>query len=323
VSLDRPSISVVITNFNRRDDLRQALLSVLTQRVKPEQVTVVDNASTDGSTAMLSDEFPNVQVLALSENTGMDGYTHGFQVCTGDIVFQMDNDAELPDSDVLSRVVEAFQAAPSDVAVIATRVEEYRPGDDVGALRRRDVRSGPLADTGFHSGGVAFRRAALDEVGGYNRDVFLYGSELFLEMKLLAAGYRIVFHPEILVLHKSSGTARSTRGVYYEVRNRYWFMRSFASGRQLRRFLPAMILHDAIYGTWKIGLGAAFRALWDGFGRLPESLVVPLHSANRDFVRKVDRVGEEFRIGKLLPRIMSANPGLMRRKPGGGPVSST
>jgi GT2 family glycosyltransferase len=305
MELTRPGlVSVVIVNYNRCDDLREALQSIYRQDYSPVEIIVVDNDSRDGSRQMLASKFPDVAVIALTENTGMDGYSIGFERAAGEFIFQMDNDSLLPDSTVLTEVISRLRSEADDIGVIATRVEEYRQGkDSIDAVRARDLRTGPFNDGGFHSGGVAFKSAALGKVGYYNRDVFLYCSEMFLQMKFLAAGYKVLFYPEILVLHKSSGVARSTRGLYYELRNRYWFMRRFATAAQMVRFLPAMMLHDAIYALYKKAPSVLFQALREGFFKTPESLKGKLISREPRFIEKVNEMGSQFSIPATLRRI--------------------
>ncbi len=301
---DSVQFSVVIVNYNRCADLRAALVSIQKQEVPPLEVIVVDNASSDASREMLVREFPNVRVIALDENLGMAGYNLGFEAARAELVFQMDNDSLMPDAMMLHQVQQLFARGNEKLAIVATRVEEYQVGDEIEAVRKRDTRHGPLYTGGFHSGGVAFRREILKKMSGYNRAVFLYGSEMFLQMQFLAAGYTIAFYPEILMLHKSSGVARSARGLYYEVRNRIWFMRCFATRAQQVRFLPVMFLHDGIYGVAKKQRRALMAAWHDGWGPLPSSLA-RLTSDEPAFVNKVNEIGEVFGVRALWARIQN------------------
>ena len=124
-------------------------------------------------------------------------------------------------------------------------------------------------------------------------------------MKFLNAGYKIFYYPEILMLHKSSTAARSTKGVYYELRNRYWFFRHFGTPSQQMRFLPPIIIHDFIYALSKKALGYFLKAILDGFGPLPMSLQPPLRSQNADFVSKVNERGRSLNLLSLVRRMKS------------------
>ncbi len=298
------NISVVMVNHNRRDDLRRALGSVAVQSYSPAEVIVVDNDSRDGSLEMLAAEFPGVTVIPLAENTGMDGYSAGFDRASGEFIFQMDNDSLMPDAGVLAEVVRRFREGPPDLAAVATRVEEWDGAAPIEGLRKRDTRRGPVDTGGFHSGGVGFRKELLDRVGYYNRDVFLYGAELFLQMKLLAAGYSVLYYPEILMLHRSSPTARAPGGIYYEMRNRYWFLRAFGSRGQRLRYFPGILVHDYFYAMYK-GMPVVFlRALRDGLGRLPDSLAPTPRSDYPRVRAKVREVGSHFGLGPLTARVI-------------------
>jgi GT2 family glycosyltransferase len=300
----QPLISVVIVNYNRREDLRQALESVRAQDYSSVETIVVDNASTDGSLEMLKNEFWEVQVIQLEKNIGMDGYSVACRAAKGEFLFQMDNDSLMADPTVLSAVVAVFQMGPPDLAIVATRVEEYQASvHTLPELRAKETGQGPLESFGFHSGGVGFRKALMDQVGYYNKDVFLYGAELFVQMQALAAGFKIHFFPEILMLHKSSDVARSSRGVYYEVRNRYWFMRYFGSAEQQLRYIPTMLLHDLVYMVYRGSICNGVRAIMDGFRRLPDSLVPPLRSAHPPFQAALCATGRSFGVGQLFKRI--------------------
>ena len=63
------SVSVILVNFNDRERLRTCLASLRVQDPVPE-IIVVDNASTDGSGALVAAEFPEVRWIGLSENAG-------------------------------------------------------------------------------------------------------------------------------------------------------------------------------------------------------------------------------------------------------------
>ncbi len=300
-----PAVSVVIVNYNRREDLCKALESIATQDHTDHEVIVVDNASSDRSGEMVRAEFPNVRLITLDENVGMAGYNRGFDAARGDIVFQMDNDSLMPDANVLSSMIGIFRTAPLDVGVVAARVEEWRPEDSVDLLRGRDGRTGPLEDIGFHSGGVAFRKSVLERTSGYNRDVFLYGAELFLQAQVLQLGYRILFCPELLMLHRSSPKERDrNRGIYYEIRNRIWFVRAWGSAYQRISLLPRIIFHDVLYGLFRHAIKVTLKAFRDGLGSLPAG-IRPDGNERPGTVRDmVAGIGNGFRVGRTFGRVV-------------------
>lgn len=296
-------VSVVIVNYNRCDDLRLALNSVARQDYPRVETIVVDNNSSDASRQMLASEFPSVRTILLNENIGMDGYSAGFAAAAGTYIFQMDNDSEMPDADVLSQVVKRFESSEPNLAAVATRVEEFKPGEnDVESLRRRVAEVGPKNWRHFHSGGVGFRKSALDQVGYYNRDVFLYGAELFLEARLLAAGFAIHAWPEILMLHRKSLTARSDSFVFYQCRNLCWYWRLFGTPGQKCVYLPAVIIYYFLAVIPQGKFAAWFRAARQGLGKLPDSLKGAVRSDAPDFRERLKVVGAVYLPWRVIRR---------------------
>jgi GT2 family glycosyltransferase len=69
----KPDLSIVIVSYNTRQLLKECLDSVyasLAESTLTGQVIVVDNASRDGSAAMVREHFPQVRLIANEENRG-------------------------------------------------------------------------------------------------------------------------------------------------------------------------------------------------------------------------------------------------------------
>src|SRR3712207_93106 len=90
-------ISVIILSYNTRDLLRACLRSVLADAEGlAVETIVVDNASTDGSAAMVSAEFPGVELIASAEKLGFaGGNNRALARCSGRSVLLLNADAEL------------------------------------------------------------------------------------------------------------------------------------------------------------------------------------------------------------------------------------
>ena len=62
---DESRVSLAISVWNRRDDLRENLDAIRSQTVSPFEVVVVDNASNDGTAEMVREEFPEVRLIRM------------------------------------------------------------------------------------------------------------------------------------------------------------------------------------------------------------------------------------------------------------------
>ena len=94
-------VAVVILNWNGEQMLRRFLPSVVEHSVLPESlgeavVYVADNGSTDGSLAMLAEEFPMVKTIVFSENYGFaDGYNKAFEQIDAEYAVLLNSDVEV------------------------------------------------------------------------------------------------------------------------------------------------------------------------------------------------------------------------------------
>ena len=74
-AMDQPRVDVVIVSYNT-SALLHACLSSLDACQLPLRILVVDNASRDGSAAMVREQFPHVELIALDANLGFAGGTN-------------------------------------------------------------------------------------------------------------------------------------------------------------------------------------------------------------------------------------------------------
>src|SRR5215210_4570258 len=71
MAANRPALSVIVVSYNVRDLLRACLRSLSAAGVElPLEVLVADNASADGSAAMVAQEFPEAKLLEMGGNAG-------------------------------------------------------------------------------------------------------------------------------------------------------------------------------------------------------------------------------------------------------------
>ena len=190
-----PTITIVYVVYNRRDELRTSLQKMLHEsRYDPERVdvVVVDNASSDGSAAMVEEEFPEVRLIARSENIGAPAWNDGFAVAGGDWVLILDDDCYLP-PDGLPRAIEAAAEHGADLVSFKV-VSSYDPD----WVFNEKYRTGLLS---FWGCAWLVRKAVLDDIGGYDPDIFMWANELEFMLRFFDRGYRHLHFPEVVAQH--------------------------------------------------------------------------------------------------------------------------
>ena len=95
-------LSIIVVNWNTRDLLRDCLESVEeTVRDLSYEVIVVDNASTDGSAAMLRERFPSVRLIENDENRGFGAANNqALRIMKGRYALLLNSDTLLTESSV-------------------------------------------------------------------------------------------------------------------------------------------------------------------------------------------------------------------------------
>ncbi len=254
----RPSVSVVVVNFNAGDHLRRCLRSVLEfSGDAPVDVVVVDNASIDGSADAAESGFPGVRVIRNDVNVGFaTAANRGIQATATRYVFLLNPDAEVH-AGTLAGLVKVAEERPRAGAIgVLVRTPE---GEIYPSARRtpslvtglghaflglfdpdnRFTRAYTMADwdrgsereVDWVSGSaVLLRREALDRVRGFDEGYFMYVEDLDLSTRLRRAGWEIRFSPELEVVHVGGvSTGRSRRMFLEHGRSAYRYFVKFRS----------------------------------------------------------------------------------------------
>ncbi|MGK5681323.1 glycosyltransferase family 2 protein [Actinoplanes sp. URMC 104] len=221
-------IGVVVITWQRRDE---ALAAVQRLRELPEQphVVLVDNGSTDGTADAVREQFPEVEVVALTENMGAVGRNIGVaRLRTPYVAFCDDDTWWEPGS--LSAAADALDAYPRLGLVNARIVVEPAGVDDpiVEELRDSPVPGpdwlpGPALGS-FLAGATVVRREAFEQAGGFSPRLWLGGEEELLATDLLSAGWELCYLEDLVVHHRASALRDATHRRRVGLRNTLWFV---------------------------------------------------------------------------------------------------
>ena len=124
-TLKKPVVSLVISVWNRKEDLRENLATIRQQTVPADQVIVVDNDSSDGTPEMVIEEFPEVQLIRMphSQYGACETFNVGFSSAKGDFVGILDDDVILPVTFV-EHMLQKFAEEPDTTAILSPKVVE-------------------------------------------------------------------------------------------------------------------------------------------------------------------------------------------------------
>jgi len=237
------AVAAIVVTHNRRNVLEHTLAAVTGQTCTPGRVCVVDNASEDGSEAMVRSHFPDVDYLHLADNSGpAGGFAAGLRHLAGgpfEYLWFLDDDSR-PSPNALERILDVSRRLPQSGAVGldggrlrwgVPRHGEYRvsPLDLPGA--------GPVRPCDFVLwDGAVIPSRVVSEVGYPREELFIMMEDVEYTNRIRRAGWEVVCLQEALIerAHLGSGGAGSSslpppwRG-YYQTRNHLLVIRKHHS----------------------------------------------------------------------------------------------
>jgi GT2 family glycosyltransferase len=220
------SVGVVVVNWNRKKLLQACLDSLARQSHADFEVVVVDNGSTDGSPALVEEmakTFPvSLRLIANASNLGFCAANNqGIFSMSAELVALLNNDAQAEPGwiEALERVIRSEM----DVGMAASKIlvwEDPTRIDKCGHLIYPDGqnrgRGAGQTDHGqfdrveevlWPDGCAAmYRRAMLEDVGGFDEDFFAYADDAELGLRARWAGWRCLYTPDAVVRHHRGAT---------------------------------------------------------------------------------------------------------------------
>jgi glycosyltransferase involved in cell wall biosynthesis len=153
-------VSLVIPVYNELDRIRDCLQAIARQRVKPFEVIVVDNNSTDG-TAVIAAAFPFVQLLHEPRQGVVYARDRGFDAARGDVIARIDADT-LVDPGWVATLQRLFANPACDLVTGSVRVREIgaaRLASRVDLFWRRYLARCLKGRVGLQGANMALRKA--------------------------------------------------------------------------------------------------------------------------------------------------------------------
>jgi hypothetical protein len=287
--MNQPSVGAVIVNFNSGKRILAVLEALHRQSYPLLQIVVVDNASTDGSSALLREAFPSVTVIELKTNTGVSSARNvGLRALNTSLAFLMDHDI-YPDEQCLAIMVRAHareraQVICPRVLLLPEREIVQVEGASPHFLGTLILRHGfqPVHDTpaiaqsvaGAPGGCMLVERAPIIDAGGFDEVFFFYMEDLEFSLRLRGMGYRFWCEPAAQVFHeRASGTAGLAfrgrghypqRRAYLTMRNRLLAILIHYRLRTLLVLLPALALYElaSFFAALRMGHAAQWWRAW-------------------------------------------------------------
>jgi N-acetylglucosaminyl-diphospho-decaprenol L-rhamnosyltransferase len=267
-------VSIVIVSWNVEEHLHACLTSLRKTNWRGLQIEtiVVDSASSDGTRSMLSHSFPEVTLLALSENIGFTKANNiGFRAARGRMIMMLNPDTEVI-ADALVELAAILETNPA-VGIVGPRTRNG-DGSDQSTRRRFAGRVVAFADStwlkppGYRRALAAYRfddvdpsvsgeadwlqgsalmiqREVLDGIGGLDEGYLMYFEEQDFCHRARACGWAILYVATAQIIHHG-GQSSEQAGAYTQQQFQHSKLRYHAKydGWLFARFLQWYLYVD-------------------------------------------------------------------------------
>jgi hypothetical protein len=236
-AIEISEVAVVICTYRSSGEVEAAVRSCLESGLRLGQVTVVDNASGDGTAELVGESFPEVRLLRLDRNLGFAAANDlAARNLPGEALLLLNPDAVLVGNALA--VMRAALVEDPRRGAISPRID--RPDGRLDAACRRSFptplsalwRLGGLSRllpsssrfgaynlthlpvdqaTEIDSGSGAcllIRRGVWDQLGGFDQRFFMFGEDLDLCWRMRELGFTVWYEPGARVVHRKGTSSR-------------------------------------------------------------------------------------------------------------------
>ena len=301
--VESPSLAISILNYNGAEYLRQFLPSVISSTYPNYTIYVADNASTDNSLEVLSEEFPNIECIRLEENHGFaKGYNEAMQHIDSEYYVLLNSDIEVspgwiePIIELMERDKSIGACQPKIKAYHQKDHFEYAGGSGgwldkwgypfcrgrIFAVTEKDTGQYDNTQEIFWATGAAlFIRAKLfHDLGGFDEDYFAHSEEIDLCWRLKRAGYKVMVRPRSVVYHVGGGTLQydNPNKAFLNFRNSLYTLVKNEKKEVLLWLIPLRFILDGLAGMLFLFQGkfkhisAIIKAHWQFIPNIPKLL---------------------------------------------------
>ncbi len=230
-----PKVSIIVLNWNGKKFLKNCLDSLQKLTYTSIEIIVVDNNSKDGSLEFVKKNYPKIILVENKENYGFaKGNNIGYKKAKGEYILILNNDTVVT-PDFLNPLVETFKK-DSHIGCLQPQIrllENKNMLDGVGAfltstgflyhfgylkVKNRDIYNKRMKIFSAKGACMLLNRKAIEKVGLFDEDFFIFFEETDLCFRLWLAGFTVVYEPESIIYH--IGGADTTSSKSYQVERR-------------------------------------------------------------------------------------------------------
>ena len=206
------TVTAIVPHYNRPEMVREALLSIQQQSVRPDEVLLVDDCSTPENQEKLQNLSSLASIISTPKNVGLAGARNfgAWNASSEWLAFLDDDDTWMPDKQ--ERQIRYLEAHPEIHALGGGATMRTVDGREEYWGEKPSYRvnlANALAHTASLVPAMLIRRDVLLALGGFDTS-FRYLEDYEFGIRLLAAGYEMHFLGEPLFIYNRGGRQQSS-----------------------------------------------------------------------------------------------------------------
>ena len=297
-SLNRPLVEIIILNWNGKDDTLECLRSLSKITYKNKIITVVDNASTDGSIKAIEEEFPKLNMIENDRNlryaggnniairNGLKGEASLFLILNNDTIVK---------ENFLDFLVKAAES-DQNIGIVVPKIYYHEEMGKIwyaggfvnfvtGNIYHRGLRK--TDGEGFDESGevdyatgccMLIKREVFENIGLLDERYFIYGEDVDFSFRTQKAGYKVMFEPQSFIWHKvtaATGGGLTPFKIQHRIRSSFRFFALYARSYNWITIIPTVLL----------------RTLFFIFGRVVRWDMKSVKAARKGFADSIKNIG--------------------------------
>ena len=257
---NNPKILILIVNWNNFPDTKVCLNSLSLLAYENYQVVVVDNGSSDGSSELIIEQYPEITLIELDQNLGFAGGNNVGLVFAQEkefpYVLLLNNDTSIDQKDFLSKLIVEYDGDPK-ICAIGPMVKQ------TDGLTQLTILPYPtVCNTFWNTLGayqpdqnkkqfidsvsgccVLVRMEAIIQAGFLDENFFMYGEETEWFYRMRKKDWKVLYMPIESIFHKGASSTKKleSQSVYLERRANLIYM-LVKHGHKLQAFVITLLM---------------------------------------------------------------------------------
>jgi len=294
-----PKVSIVILNYNTRRFLEKFLPGILETYYENFEIVIADNASTDNSLDFVKSTYPDLRIIAITQNLGYaGGYNLALSKLEADYFVLLNSDVEV-DNNWLQPLINLAES-DSKIAAIQPKLMDFKErtlfeyaggsggfidkygfpfcrGRWLNVLEKDEGQYDDTREVFWATGACLLVRSSCWKLSaGLDEDFFAHMEEIDLCWRLKNAGFKIMVCPESVVYHIGGGTlpVGNPRKTYLNFRNGLYLLLKNVHSSKLVSVIIIRLLLDGLAGIKFLTefkfreIGAILKAHWYFYNHL-------------------------------------------------------